>query len=568
MSELPQSWTTAPLSAISTDVPQRVPGETEIFTYIDIGSVDRDSKTITTPQVLLGKDAPSRARKKVATGDTLVSMTRPNLNAVALVPPSLDGQIASTGFDVLRPRDGIDPRWLAYLVRTEQFVSAMSELVQGALYPAVRTKDVRAYVAPLAPQEEQTRIANQLDTLLARIHACNDRLAAIPALLKRFREAVLAFATTGELTAEWRAAHLPATSAAELLRSLEADYVEVGGHQRGNASEPTEEAHDLSADQIPNGWEISTLRSCCRPGRPITYGILKPGPELEEGVPYVRVADFPGNQLNLSSIKRTSPEIDLQYKRARLSAGDLLLSIRGSVGRLIVIPPSLDGANITQDTARLSISSRLNARYIYYALLSPDAQRRMTKAIRGVAVRGINIGDVRALQVPLPSLPEQDEIVRRLDALFEIAARIEASHATARRQVSRLTPLTLAKAFRGELVSQDPSDEPANALLARIAAQRERTAPVSKIRRPRALRVARAPKNSAAMTKSRQDEDVKGKPYLAGHLRRIGEPVEAQVLFKSSELPVADFYKQLAWEVAQGLVKDNTTTLEPGHAAG
>ena len=69
-----------------------------------------------------------------------------------------------------------------------------------------------------------------------------------------------------------------------MLRSLEADYLEVGGHQRGNASEPTEEAHDLSADQIPNGWEISTLRSCCRPGRPITYGILKPGPELEEGV--------------------------------------------------------------------------------------------------------------------------------------------------------------------------------------------------------------------------------------------------------------------------------------------
>ena len=70
------------------------------------------------------------------------------------------------------------------------------------------------------------------------------------------------------------------------------------------------------------------------------------------------------------------------------------------------------------------------------------------------------------------------------------------------------------------------------------------------------------------MTKSRQDDDVKGKPYLAGHLRRLGEPVEAQVLFKVSELPVADFYKQLAWEGAKGHVKDNTTTLEPGHAAG
>lgn len=70
------------------------------------------------------------------------------------------------------------------------------------------------------------------------------------------------------------------------------------------------------------------------------------------------------------------------------------------------------------------------------------------------------------------------------------------------------------------------------------------------------------------MTKSRQDEDVKGQPYLAGHLRRLGVPTTAQSLFKEAELPVADFYKQLAWEVAEGHVKDNQTTLEPGHATG
>ena len=70
------------------------------------------------------------------------------------------------------------------------------------------------------------------------------------------------------------------------------------------------------------------------------------------------------------------------------------------------------------------------------------------------------------------------------------------------------------------------------------------------------------------MTKSRQDDDVMGQPYLAGHLRRIGTPASAEALFKVAELPVADFYKQLAWEVAQGHVKDNQTPLEPGHAAG
>jgi type I restriction enzyme S subunit len=146
-----------------------------------------------------------------------------------------------------------------------------------------------------------------------------------------------------------------------------------------------------------------------------------------------------------------------------------LLSIRGSVGRLIVIPSSLEGANITQDTARLSITHRLNVRYVYYALLSPDSQRRMAKAMRGVAVRGINIGDVRALQLPLPSLPEQTEIVRQLDAMFSLANQIEARWTAMRTHAQRLTPLTLAKAFRGELVQQDPKDEHASVLLQRLA---------------------------------------------------------------------------------------------------
>jgi len=87
-------------------------------------------------------------------------------------------------------------------------------------------------------------------------------------------------------------------------------------------------------------------------------------------------------------------------------------------------------------------------------------------------VRGINIGDVRALQVPLPSREEQNEIVRRVEALFAYTDRLEARYTAARAQVERLTPALLAKAFRGELVPQDPNDEPASVLLERIRAAR------------------------------------------------------------------------------------------------
>jgi type I restriction enzyme S subunit len=226
---------------------------------------------------------------------------------------------------------------------------------------------------------------------------------------------------------------------------------------------------------FPSAWSILTLRELVCPDRPITYGILMPGPELKEGVPYVRVADFPNDRLNLSMIRNTSAEMDEKFKRSRLREGDLLLSIRGTVGRLVEIPAALAGANITQDTARLSIQPALSNSYIFWYLKSMMAQSRMQAATKGVAVRGLNIGDVRALQVPMPSLPEQQEIVRRVEDLFAFADRIEARLATARKTVERLTPATLAKAFRGELIPQDLTDEPASALLERLKSQQSAT---------------------------------------------------------------------------------------------
>jgi type I restriction enzyme S subunit len=115
------------------------------FTYVDIGSVNNKTKQIDSAKDLIaGNKVPSRAQQHGQAGDILVSMTRPNLNAVAKVPTELDGAICSTGFDVLRPID-VEPDWLFLIVKSRPFVEAMASLVQGALYPAVRPADVRRY---------------------------------------------------------------------------------------------------------------------------------------------------------------------------------------------------------------------------------------------------------------------------------------------------------------------------------------------------------------------------------------------------------------------------------------
>jgi type I restriction enzyme S subunit len=373
---------------------------------------------------------------------------------------------------VLRPVEGIIPQFAYYLLKGfgARILSTCSK--DGTTVQSVDTEKLETLTFPIPPSTEQGRIAAKLDELLAQVGVLKARIDGVPALLKRFRQSVLSAAVSGRLTETWRNTDTSSGKGRELHHQIKEAHAAAGGHARGNASNPTEEVHDLSLDDLPGSWDIAELLDICVPGRPITYGILKPGPELEEGIPYIRVADFPGNKLNLTNIKKTSVEIDQQFKRARLIENDLLLSIRGSVGRLIKIPASLEGANITQDTARLSISPLISTDFVYWALLADSTQTRMKNATRGVAVRGINIGDVRALQLPLPPRDEQTEIVRRIEQLFAFSDQLEARVNAAKVRIDRLTQSILAKAFRGELVPQDPNDEPAGALLERIKAQR------------------------------------------------------------------------------------------------
>ena len=192
-------------------------------------------------------------------------------------------------------------------------------------------------------------------------------------------------------------------------RYLRALYDSHSDGHGGKAAEPSEGVHDLEPSDIPATWSIVELKWLCSPARPITYGILKPGPHQNDGVPYVRVADFPRERINIAGVKRTTSEIAYEYRRSALRAGDVLLSIRGTSGRVCRVPAELDGANITQDTARISVTETANATYIEWYLRSPAVQHRLERAMKGVAVRGVNIGDVRAIQVALPPLDEQHD---------------------------------------------------------------------------------------------------------------------------------------------------------------
>jgi type I restriction enzyme, S subunit len=509
VSELPAGWIETTINEVTSTTAQRQPQQDESFIYIDIGSIDREKKSISNPQRLEGKDAPSRARKVVRTGDVLVSTTRPNLNAVAMISDEFDNQIASTGFDVLRA-SGLDTRWLFYLVRTTEFIEVMSELVQGALYPAVRPKDIRAFQIPLAPLAEQKRIADKLDRLLARVDACRERCDRIPLILKRFRQAVLAAATSGELTEDWR------------------------------------EKQKLDK---PNLINLSSIVSNLKT-EPFGSALHK-SDYIRDGIPVVNPMHINAGNITPSTDMTISEEKAEELREYRFQQGDIVFARRGVMGRCAVIGSKEKGWLCGSGSMIIHMNDLVLPGYLQMALSSPTTVAALEDNAVGSTMVNLNQKILLELEIVVPPLPEQHEIVRRVETLFAFADRLEARYKTARAQVERLTPALLDKAFQGELVPQDPNDEPASALLERIQAARASTAAkLGKTQRPKAAS-SKSHRIEVIMLNRKDIQPT----HLANILKTSGS-LTAEALWTASQLTIDDFYDQLKAEEAQGLLRE------------
>ena len=160
--------------------------------------------------------------------------------------------------------------------------------------------------------------------------------------------------------------------------------------------------------------KITPLDTFVSNDAPICYGILKPGDHYEGGIPVIKVKNIIGGVILEDDLLKTTPEIHAQYKRAEVKEGDILLTIRGTTGRVAIVPNSLNGANITQDTARIRVSSNDDSLYIFYALQSFNVQQQITLNTVGQAVKGINIAEVKKLKIYHPILDEQKAIAQIL----------------------------------------------------------------------------------------------------------------------------------------------------------
>ena len=351
--------------------------------------------------------------------------------------------------------DGRYLRWYLWLQwRTGIFDDKCKHWVNQSTIPKDALVETEVAVAPLA---EQRRIACKVEALLAKARSSQDRLDKIPIILKRFRQAVLAAACSGRLTADWRTqTRAEALCAPALVNRREKVVVE-------------------ELFETPDYWRWVPLNSLFDSRRSICYGVIKLGAEEPDGVPCLRTSDVKPLRIDTVSVKRIAPAISDEYRRTLLQGDEILVNVRGTLGGVAVVPPSLKGWNISREVPVVPIAGVLT-QFVAFWIASLPCQNWLSGVAKGVAYTGINIEDLKQLPVAIPSLAEQEEIVRRALALFAVADKIEARHAKAKAQVDRLTQSVLAKAFRGELVPTEAelarregrSYETAEELLARI----------------------------------------------------------------------------------------------------
>ena len=348
----------------------------------------------------------------------------------------------------------MDRSFVYYYFQSVDYWRQVSEGQVGIGQPNVNGTTLSNILVPLPPLPEQRRIVAKLEKLLAKVEASQKRLERIPTILKRFRQSVLAAACSGRLTEDWRSGR----------------EVVWGETTIGEVEE------FIGSGITPKG------------GRSVY---------VSSGIPFIRSQNVYPSGLVLDDVAYITPEIHRSMSRTHIRPFDVLLNITGaSIGRSTVVPGRFKVGNVNQHVCIIRVKPVLSPRFLSLFLNSPLGQGLIFETQNGVTREGLNYGQIRSFVVPLPSIEEQNEIVRRADALLEIADKIEGRYEKAKTQVEKLAQSILAKAFCGELVPQNPNDEPASALLERVKQERQETdGPVLQGRRKSGAR-KRTPKGT------------------------------------------------------------------------
>lgn len=403
----------------------------------------------------------SKPTKVAEADDILISVRAP------VGPTNLcrERSCIGRGLAAIRPYGGIPSRYLLFYIRSiEDWLSTQGT---GSTFTAINKSDLEQISIPLAPLPEQQRIVTKLEHLLLKVEASQKRLEKLPVILKRFRQSVLAAACSGRLTADWREKNRHSENIDTVIDALrkrhETEAKTAAQKEKLRKIFSVSEENDSS--ELPEGWRFLALNKLCAS---FDYGTSAKS-KHEGKVPVLRMGNIQNGKLDWSDLVYTSDKGEIEnYK---LSPNTVLFNRTNSpelVGKTAIYrgeQPAIFAGYLI----RVNPFPELDPEYLNFCLNTNCAKEFCARVkTDGVSQSNINAQKLGTFEIPFCMVAEQQEIVRRVESLFKLVDQIEIRYNKARASVDKLTQSILAKAFRGELVPQDPNGEPVSVLLERI----------------------------------------------------------------------------------------------------
>ncbi len=409
-------------------------------------------------------------------GDVLIAMYGATIGKVAILAEYAVTNQAVCG---CTPFSGVFNQFLfLYLKSQKENFQTSSE---GGAQPNISKAKIVGTPFPLPPLAEQHRIVAKVDGLMALCdrletvrkerEATRNRLATAslarlnapdpdPAVLqnhaafalnnltplttrpdqiKALRQTILNLAVRGRLVEQ----DPEDEPAGELLKRIATHREATAKAATVRFKKPVAPATDATPVDLPDGWAIEALANLVNPTAKISYGVLVPGPDVEDGIPFVRTQDLYLSGHPDRPSKKISPEIEASYARTRLRGGEILLCVVGSIGKLGIVPRAWIGANIARAVARIAPVEQLSSGYLLLSLRYEQSQSYFTDTTRTLAQPTLNVGLIEKLPIPLPPLAEQHRIVAKVDELMALCDRLEAGLAAGDETRGRLVEAML-----------------------------------------------------------------------------------------------------------------------------
>lgn len=471
MGNLPENWIETSLDELCENIRGVSYKKGEAIIYPESGylpilranNIDEDNLVFNDLQYVPYKNI--NQRQKLQKYDIIIAMSSGSKKVVGKTAQLLqDWEGAFGAFcGVLRPSESINKRYLGQFLKTKYYRNKISELASGTNINNIKLEHFKEILVPLAPLNEQERIVAKLEKLLAEVDTAQVRLEKIPQILKRFRQSILIQAITGELTKDWRKKNLDIGSAEELLKRIE--------KKRNNQKRKTTKANKVASNfdymqlpEIPDNWVWSHLQDLGE----LSRGKSKHRPRNDARLfggeyPFIQTGDVARSGGFITSHTQTYSEFGLAQSRL-FPANTLCITIAANIADTgILTYPACFPDSVVGFIPEEGMFEVLFAMYFIQVM-----QNDIETFAPATAQKNINLEILYSISVPVPPIEEQQEIVKRVKALFEKAERIEERYKKAKSFTDKLTQSILNKAFKGALVPQDPSDEPASVLLERI----------------------------------------------------------------------------------------------------